>query len=65
MIEYVNKVEDEMIKVFVLEIIEDVYVLFEVEIKFDIEGVCEKICVKYIEKCIVILYIEMLDYKLF
>ncbi|WP_336956639.1 hypothetical protein [Acinetobacter johnsonii] len=64
-IEHANKVEDEMTKAFALEIIEDVYALPEAEIKSDIEGVREKVRVKYTEKCIATPHTEMPDYKPF
>ncbi|ALH96348.1 hypothetical protein [Acinetobacter equi] len=64
-IEHANKVEDDITKGFIFDIIEAVYALPEKSIKNDIEGSREKVRSEFTAKCIATPHEEMPDYKPF
>lgn len=64
-IEHADKVDDEITKTFILDIIENVYALPRNEIKDDMSGAQEKIRIEYTNKCIATPHDKMPDYKPF
>ncbi len=64
-IEHANKVDDEMTKGFIIEIIDQIYALPAQEINEDVQAVREKVRQDFTEKCIATPHDEMPDYKPF
>lgn len=64
-LEHANKIDDEMTKGFILDIIKHVYALPDAAIHQDIEAAREKVRVAFTEKCIATPHDQMPDYKPF
>ena len=64
-IEHANKVEDDITRNFILEIIEQVYALPLEEINGDVDAAREKVRTQFTEKCIATPHDKMPDYKPF
>lgn len=64
-IEHANKVDDEITKTFILNIIEHVYALPETAIRQDVDAAREKVRVEFTEKCLQTPHDKMPDYKQF
>lgn len=64
-IEHANKIEDDITRNFILEIIEQVYVLPLEEINGDVDAAREKVRTQFTEKCIATPHDKMPDYKPF
>lgn len=64
-IEHANKIEDDIIRNFILEIIEQVYALPLEEINGDVDAAREKVRTQFTEKCIATPHDKMPDYKPF
>ena len=64
-IEHANKIEDDITRNFILEIIEQVYALPLEEIHGDVDAAREKVRTQFTEKCIATPHDKMPDYKPF
>ncbi|MCO8055891.1 hypothetical protein [Acinetobacter towneri] len=64
-IEHANKIEDDITRNFILEIIEQVYALPLEEINGDVDAAREKVRTQFTEKCIATPHDKMPDYKPF
>ena len=64
-IEHANKIEDDITRNFILEIIEQVYALPIEEINADVDAAREKVRTQFTEKCIATPHDKMPDYKPF
>ncbi|WP_179993804.1 hypothetical protein [Acinetobacter sp. YH1901136] len=64
-IEHANKIEDDITRNFILEIIEQVYALPLEEINGDVDVAREKVRTQFTEKCIATPHDKMPDYKPF
>ena len=64
-IEHANKIEDDITRNFISEIIEQVYALPLEEINGDVDAAREKVRTQFTEKCIATPHTEMPDYKPF
>ena len=62
-IEHANKIEDDITRNFILEIIEQVYALPLEEINGDVDAAREKVRTQFTEKCIATPHDKMPDYK--
>ena len=64
-IEHANKIEDDITRNFILEIIEQVYALPLEEINGDVDAAREKVRTQFTEKCIATPHDKMPDYNPF
>ncbi|MDV2455858.1 hypothetical protein [Acinetobacter towneri] len=64
-VEHANKIEDDITRNFILEIIEQVYALPLEEINGDVDAAREKVRTQFTEKCIATPHDKMPDYKPF
>ena len=64
-IEHANKIEDDITRNFISEIIEQVYALPLEEINGDVDAAREKVRTQFTEKCIATPHDKMPDYKPF
>ena len=64
-IEHANKIEDDITRNFILEIIAQVYALPIEEINADVDAAREKVRTQFTEKCIATPHDKMPDYKPF
>ena len=64
-IEHTNKIEDDITRNFISEIIEQVYALPLEEINGDVDAAREKVRTQFTEKCIATPHDKMPDYKPF
>ncbi len=64
-IEHANKIEDDITRNFILEIIAQVYALPIEEINADVDAAREKVRAQFTEKCIATPHDKMPDYKPF
>ena len=64
-IEHANKIEDDITRNFILEIIEQVYALPLEEINGDVDAAREKVRTQFTEKCIATPHDKMPNYKPF
>ena len=64
-IEHANKIEDDITRNFILEIIAQVYALPLEEINGDVDAAREKVRTQFTEKCIATPHDKMPDYKPF
>ena len=64
-IEHANKIEDDITRNFILEIIAQVYALQIEEINADVDAAREKVRTQFTEKCIATPHDKMPDYKPF
>ena len=64
-IEHANKIEDDITRNFILEIIEQVYALPLEEINGDVDAAREKVRTQFTDKCIATPHDKMPDYKPF
>ena len=64
-IEHANKIEDDITRNFILEIIAQVYALPIEEINGDVDAAREKVRTQFTEKCIATPHDKMPDYKPF
>ena len=62
-IEHANKIEDDITRNFISEIIEQVYALPLEEINGDVDAAREKVRTQFTEKCIATPHDKMPDYK--
>ncbi|AUX89346.1 MULTISPECIES: hypothetical protein [Acinetobacter] len=64
-VEHANKIDDDITRGFILNIIDEVYALPEQEIKTDVDAAREKVRAEFTEKCIATPHDKMPDYKPF
>lgn len=64
-VEHANKIDDDITRGFILNIIDEVYALPEQEIKTDVDAAREKVRAEFTEKCITTPHDKMPDYKPF
>ena len=64
-LEHANKIEDDITRNFILEIIAQVYALPIEEINADVDAAREKVRAQFTEKCIATPHDKMPDYKPF